>query len=226
MTNILLLLLIGGECYSQNAEKEDSVTRKDYRPTGVRFATDALALIRSGYDETYSGWEVNADIDFYRYFLAADFGSWQRNITSDQGNYANKGTYFRVGADMNFLTKDRYKNVLFFGARYARSVFSEDFYAIVKDPVWGDNDGTYSNQDVSARWFELTGGLKVKLWKFLWLGYTARFKFALATGDTPTMLPYDIPGYGTNDKESTWGFNYQVLIRLPLRSEEGKDKGL
>lgn len=199
-------------------EEKDSVTLKDYIPTGVRLGTDVLALIRSGYDDSFSGWEVNADIDFRRYFLAVDLGNWQRSIASEQGSYSNDGTYFRIGADMNFLTRDPDKNVLFFGVRYGRSIFSENFFAIVEDPVWGDQEGTYTNQDVSARWFELTGGLKVKVWKFIWLGYTARFKFGLATGDTPGMLPYDIPGYGSNDKHSTWGFNYQVLIRLPARS--------
>ena len=214
-------MLITNACLGQEAEEKDSVTLRDFVPTGVRVGTDALALIKTGYEERFSGWEVNADIDFHRYFLAVDFGNWQRSIPSDQGNYSNDGTYFRIGADMNFLTKDPYKNVLFFGARYARSSFSEEYYTVVTDPVWGDAEGTFINQDVSARWFELTGGLKVKIWKILWLGYTARFKFALAMSDTPEMIPHDIPGYGTNDidKESTWGFNYQVLIRLPLRSK-------
>src|SRR5690606_5077832 len=102
------------------------ITLKDYIPTGVRLGTDALALIRSGYDDSFSGWEVNADIDFRRYFLAVDLGSWQRSIASEQGSYSNDGTYFRIGADMNFLNRDPDKNVLFFGVRYGRSIFSED----------------------------------------------------------------------------------------------------
>lgn len=213
-------MLISSHCFCQEAKEKDSVTLRDFVPTGVRIGTDVLALIKTGYEERFSGWEVNADIDFHRYFLAVDFGNWQRTIPSDQGDYSNDGTYYRIGADMNFLTKDPYKNVLFFGARYARSSFSEEYSTVVTDPVWGGVEGTFINQDATARWFELTGGLKVKIWKVLWLGYTARFKFALALSDTPQMIPHDIPGYGTNDieKESTWGFNYQVLIRLPLRS--------
>jgi hypothetical protein len=30
------------------------------------------------------------------------------------------------------------------------------------------------------------------------------------------MEPYEIPGYGTTNKKSTWGFNYQMLISIPL----------
>lgn len=220
MINILLLVSLPTFCLSQEKEEKDSVTLKNFVPTGIRIGTDALALIRNGYDDTFNGWEVNADIDFHRYFLAVDVGSWQRAFDSEEGRYSNDGTYFRVGADVNFLTKDPYKNVLFFGARYARSVFSENLHALVTDPVWGDAENDYSNIDATATWFELTGGLRVRIWKFLWLGYTARFKFGLGTGGTSMMIPHDIPGYGINDKKSTWGFNYQVLFRLPFRSEK------
>jgi hypothetical protein len=222
LTNVLILVLLAFTCVGQEKEADnDSVTVKDFIPTGVRIGTDALALIKTAYDERYSGWELNAEVDFHRYFLAVDMGNWQRDLSSDQGRYTNKGTYFRIGPDVNFLHREADKNVLFFGARYARSVFSEDFFTTIDDPVWGTTEGTFSNSDAKARWFELTGGLRVRVWKIVWLGYTARFKFGLGTSDTPAMLPYDIPGYGRNDKKSTWGFNYLIMVRLPLRSDKG-----
>lgn len=206
-------------CFAQKKKKEkpDTLKLKHFIPTGLRIGTDVIALIKSNTDESYSGWEVNADVDLYRYFLTLDVGSWSRNFQTNDDQYSNDGNYFRIGADMNFLPKDPNRNALIFGARYARSVFSENYVVHVDDPVWGEADEIYTNTDVPARWFELTGGLRVKIWKILWLGYTARYKFGLQTGDTPTMLPHDIPGYGRTDKNSTWGFNYQVLIRLPLR---------
>jgi hypothetical protein len=88
---------------------------------------------------------------------------------------------------------------------------------ITEDPVWGPFSNTYANTDAKARWIELTAGLKVKMWKMFWLGYTARFKFALKTSGDSDMIPHDVPGYGRTDKETTWGFNYQVFIRIPLR---------
>ena len=51
------------------------------------------------------------------------------------------------------------------------------------DPVWGDYQNTYTSDGEKARWFELTGGLKVRMWKNFWLGYTARYKFWLKTTD-------------------------------------------
>jgi hypothetical protein len=31
------------------------------------------------------------------------------------------------------------------------------------------------------------------------------------------MLPHDVPGFGRTNNETTWGFNYYVMIRLPIR---------
>jgi hypothetical protein len=174
----------------------------------------------SQFDDNFSGWEVSADVDFYRYYLVLEYGHWGRTFQPDSGNYNNDGNYFRVGADVNFLLKDPDKNLLFFGLRYGRSTFSEYLDIQVTDPVWGSVHRSYTNSSVTARWFEITGGLKVKVLNWLWMGYTGRFKFSLATSDTPEMLPHDVPGYGRTDKESYWGFNYQVLVRIPLKKDK------
>jgi len=221
----LILIVFPFFCAAQKQKKEkkDTLTARDHIPTGIRIGTDVLALIKSSVDDTYSGWEVNVDVDFYRYFLTLDVGNWGRNFQTNDDHYSNDGNYFRIGADMNFLPKDPNENVLFFGARYARSVFSEEYIINAEDPVWGVVDETYSNIDVSARWYELTGGIRVKVWKVFWLGYTARYKFGLKTDETPTMLPHDIPGYGRiDDKKSAWGFNCQVLIKIPIRKKDAK----
>ena len=75
----------------------------------------------------------------------------------------------------------------------------------------------FYHADVDAWWIELTTGLRVRLWKVLWLGYTGRFKFALSTDGTEEMIPHDVPGFGRTDKETTWGFNYYVMLRIPIR---------
>jgi hypothetical protein len=135
----------------------------------------------------------------------------------EQAAYSNTGNYWRVGADVNFLKKDPDRNMFFLGLRYARSNFSD--YMLVKsyDPIWGSLTQPVSNQNVPASWVEVTTGLRVKIWRIFWLGYTARLKFGLNVADTPVMKPSDVPGYGRADKDSYWGFNYQLFIRIPTR---------
>lgn len=227
-SSILISLLLVALCplvsfaqmQSKKKSKADTVqVKKDYRPTGVRIGTDVIALAKTQYVDTYKGWEVNADVDFDRYYLAVDVGSWSRDFDNKLGDtYSNEGNYFRIGGDVNFLLKDPEKNLLFLGLRYGHAVFSEDMTVTIEDPVWGTfTDQHFVNTDVTAHWFELTGGLKVKIWKMIWMGYTGRFKFGMKTGKTQQMLPHDIPGYGTTDEQSTWGFNYHIFFRIPIR---------
>ena len=198
--------------------KTDSVRNK-YVPTNLRIGTDLVALIRSSVKDDFKGWEVNADVDFYRYHLAVDYGSWARTYRTDSADYDNDGRYFRIGADANFLLKDPERNIFFIGLRYGRASFRETMKVTNDDPVWGPFEQTYNNNAVTSRWFELASGIKVKIYKFIWLGYTARFKFGLKNNGESEMLVHDVPGYGRTNKETTWGFNYQVFVTLPLRKQ-------
>ena len=217
LLSISILLAISFTVVAQNQKKDTVKVKHDFRPTGIRVGTDLVAIIQSGTDKTFEGWEVNGDIDFYRYYFAADYGYWARDYTAYDGTYSNNGTYWRVGADVNFLTKDPDKNMFFFGLRYGSSVFSEQMVLQKVDPVWGDISTTLNNDNVNAHWYELTTGLRVKMLKIIWMGYTVRLKFALDTESTDNMLPSDVPGYGRADASSYWGFNYQIFIRLPVR---------
>jgi hypothetical protein len=209
------------------AQKMDSVKHKAdtvkhrFRPTGIRIGTDVISLVKSQYVESFTGWEVNADVDFYRYYLTLDYGSWGRTYFPDGGAYANDGNYYRAGIDVNFLKKDPERNMFFIGFRYGHSNFSEDYIIDITDPLWGSlPDQHYENKNVKANWLELTTGIRVRMYKFIWMGYTARFKFGLNTSDTDVMLPSDVPGFGRTDKETTWGFNYQIFARLPLSKKK------
>lgn len=203
-----------------NGKAKADTVKIDYLPTGIRIGTDALSIARNFYDNSFSGWEVNADIDFYRYYLAIDAGSWSRSFLPDGGTYDNKGNYWRLGADVNFLLKDPDRNMLFFGARYGHANFSETLNVVTTDQIWGEFAQTYTNSGVTAHWYELVGGLRVKIWKAFWMGYTGRFKFGLKTNETGDLIPSDVPGYGSTDKDNTWGFNYQLFFRIPVRKAQ------
>jgi hypothetical protein len=204
---------------STKVKVKDKPTIKDFIPTGLRVGADVLTLGKGYYKKSFSGWETSADIDLYRYLIAFDYGTWSNNIVGETTVYENDGNYYRIGVDVNFLKKDPDKNAFFLGIRKARSVFSETLVAQVNDDTWGNISQRYDNNNVIGKWTELTMGLKVKIWKVLWMGYTARFKFRLKTSDTPAMMPHDVPGYGRTDKISYWGFNYLVMVRLPVRKQ-------
>ncbi len=201
-------------------QKPDSLRMRFY-PRSIRFGTDLISLIKSQTTSTFTGWEVNADIDCGKYFMAVDYGSWGRNYDlRNGGDYTNSGTYWRAGMDANLLRKDPDKNLVFLGFRYGHSSFSESSNIHISDPFFGDVQKHVTNPAVTAAWGELTGGLRVKIWKEFWMGYTARMKFApTVTGETG-MTTYDIPGYGRNVKGFYWGFNYQIFWRIPFTKQK------
>lgn len=213
------LLTLSGKTFGQS--RKDSVVvdtvRNKYMPTGVRAGFDVLAWGKSRFQDDFNGWEFVGDIDFNRYYFVLEYGNWGRTLNSDSAAYANDGKYWRAGIDVNFLTKDPDRNMFFLGLRYGKSLFTELMSVKRFDPVWGLLADSFYHSDVTASWVELTAGLRVKVWKIFWLGYTGRFKFALSSDGTPEMLPHDVPGFGRTDKDTTWGFNYYFMIRLPIR---------
>lgn len=226
----LVLLCISCAAYGQSGgeppkdtvhyRKPDSLRVKIY-PRAIRFSTDLLSIIRSQTIATFKGWEVNADMDLGRYYLAADYGSWERNYNlKTGGTYSNGGTYWRAGIDVNLLMKDPDRNMFFLGFRYGRSQFHESTTVITNDVVFGTIQQDLVNPSVSAGWGEIVTGLRVKMWKNFWLGYTARMKFAPGVQGDTAVKAYDIPGYGLNGKGVTWGFNYQVMWRIPFGKEK------
>lgn len=229
----LLLVFMTGAAVSQNnpvnpvePEGPDTVVtetirppkeKHDFTPTGLRLGTDLISIGTSIFGSKFSGWEANADIDFYRYYFAVDYGNWAKTLDVDNGQYENSGTYFRVGADVNFLQKDPDHNMFFIGYRYGQSFFDDHISYAYTDPIYGDMSPSVGNTGLRAHWMELTTGLRVKIWKYLWMGYTARFKFAPRVGSFTEFQPYDIPGYGLYERKTYWGFNYQIFFRIPFK---------
>lgn len=203
------------------AQTNDSTSSsKKFIPTGIRFGLDVVPLARAEFAESFQGFEGVVDFDIYRYYPTVEFGNSSRSFISENGNsYQNEGRFWRAGADVNFMKKDPDKNIFSLGFRYGRSTYSESASLNTVDPLWGNFQRDFSNTDLSANWLELTTSLRVKIWKIFWLGYTARFKGALRKDQSQTLLTTDVPGYGSTEKNSTWGFSYYVLVRLPIRKQ-------
>ncbi len=212
--------------FAQEAKvKPADTVRSKYLPTGLRLGTDLISIIKSKATHNFIGWEANADVDFYRYYLAVDYGAWSRKdsvsasqATAGKGYYENHGHYFRAGLDINFLLKDPDRNMFFIGFRYGHSYFDETLSYSFQDSFYGKINKTISASGLSGHWAEITTGLRVKIFPGFWMGYMARLKFSPGVrGASSQLRPLDIPGYGLADHANYWGFNYQVFWRIPFR---------
>ena len=211
------LLLVAFPGYTQEKKPKDSIS--SFKPTGIRFGWDAMSTAKSFAARDFKGWEIDADVDFRKYYLALEAGHWERDVELTNGNYTNSGNYWRAGVDINMLKKDPVKNMFFLGLRFGQSQYDEQLvYSDTSE--FGMFNKTLSNQSLKANWAELTTGLKVRVLKNFWMGYTARMKFSASYSKDQALQTYDIPGYGLTFKTPWWGFNYYLMFRIPIRKEK------
>ena len=109
--------------------------------------------------------------------------------------------------------------MFFVGFRRAHSSFSDYSDYSYTDQFLGVINKSVVNPNAKGNWNELTVGLRVKIWKFIWLGTTGRVKFRLTGKGQDDLKSYEVPGYGRTFKTNWWGINYQLFIRIPVRED-------
>ena len=114
---------------------------------------------------------------------------------------------------------NKHRSSIFFGLMYARSNFKDQISYDQFDQGWGANTLNYSNDNLTARWFEANLGINVRIAGPIYLGYTMRFKFSKSLSGNGELFPYEIPGFGKADKGGQFGFNYYVIYKLRFRDK-------
>lgn len=132
--------------------------------------------------------------------------------------------YFRIGANYNFFYNSDPDYSLFAGVRYGFSPFSFSLSDVtVNSPYW-DETAKFGipSQNVTAGWFELNIGLRVKLWGPISAGWSFRYKSIIHESKTSYGKPWYIPGYGTRN---SIGGSFSIVYTLPLEHlNKPKDK--
>jgi len=203
---------------------------KRFVPTGIRIGTDLSLLGITAFSSNRSGYEINGDIDFHKFFLVWDIGHENRDRVTPLFNYNSEGDYFRIGLDVNLLNphKNQNNNVMFFGVRLAKAFYDDRVTFTIIDNNYGDISQFRRNFGLVANWLEFTAGIKVRMWKNLYLGYTGRLKFSKALKGDEAIRPFDIPGFGKSKERSVFGINYYITYLIkwkdkPLPPEKDRD---
>jgi len=203
---------------------------KQYLPTGLQLSTDIYQpLYYYGYQKTGPQYEFNATIDFARLMLEGDYG-WGRirrkgihKETYITSIVKNEGHYFRIGLNYNFIKNSRDHNAAFLGLRYAKSYFRDHLKSILYDRYWGGHLVDSQQANLQARWFEIVAGVRVKVWEWIYMGCTARYKFGKKISHATSHLPFDIIGWGLNEEDAL-GLNYYIILRIPLQKDKHTPK--
>lgn len=184
---------------------------------GVAVQVDLAGPVMKALGTKFDQLECGARVNFRdKYFPLAELGIGECERTGEQNanRFKTRAPYFRVGMDYNFNKKHN-GNRFFAGLRYGFSRYNYDFTnAEFRDPVYGGSTGLdLSGQKTNMHWMEVSVGCETKLWSFIRLGWTLRFKARLSEKDTSYGSPYYAPGFGKNGA-TTWGGTCNLIFDI------------
>lgn len=196
-------------------ERED--TPKAPLLMGVAVQVDLAGPVMKALNTKFDQLECGARINFRdKYFPLVELGvgECERDGEQNANHFKTRAPYFRVGMDYNFNKKHN-GNRFFAGLRYGFSSYTYDFTNVdFQDPVYGGNTGLdLSGQKANMHWAEVSVGCETKLWSFIRLGWTLRFKVRISEKDTPYGSPYYVPGFGKNGS-TTWGGTCNLIFDI------------
>ena len=215
----LSVISLGGVSFCQEKEKGNTKDRRSFSPYELKIGVNAIrsgrSLIRSDFFMTH---EFQGTLSMYKTILVFDFGV-EENRRGDTYSYTNKGSYFRIGADWNFVKNHQTGNVLSLGLRYAESRFDDDI-TYTTNQGFGEQNYSFLNSGLLAKWAELTVNLRGQVVSNLYMGFTMRWQFSRKINRETILKSFDIPGFGKTKRQNSTGFDYYIAWRIPLKKLE------
>lgn len=235
--SILLCCCLPGLLWAQEDRARspaDSVSRPKMRlsflPTAIRIGPAINPLIQSALDRTGTYYGLQADMPIGRFMVALEYGHADLRRSSEEGvpeadifSYQSSADYYKLGVDANVLldksdnSYDAQDDVIFFGLKYALAVIDDQVSFQTRDNIWETSSIAQSNENLGVRWLEFNAGVKVGVFKNVFIGYNLRYRFLQRYLDRSSLIPYRIPGFGDGDDESNFGFDYYLYYRIPFR---------
>lgn len=235
--SILLLFTLAGLCQAQQEQNKvgaDTVEREKmqlaYLPSALRIGPAVNTLIQTAIDDQGTYYGLQADLAMGRFMLGFDYGHAELSRQSETGvpaseayQYTSKGDYYKIGVDVNLLrdkkadTYDARGDIIFFGLKYAFSIIDDEVSFSTPENFWETSAINQRNENLMVSWVEMNAGVKVAIFKHVFLGYTLRYRFAQNSAGRSSLVPYRVPGFGSGEDESNFGFDYHIFYQIPFR---------
>lgn len=199
-----------------NSEKNDSINK--FELNGIRIEIDVSPVITTflngGAVYQYES-ALQAEIN-NRYYPVLEIGfAGADKLTTSGINYQGNAFFYRLGMDFNLIKnqtiENKFKNYFLIGARLGHTNFDYNLQNIIFENGYWDTNFQKDFQGKSFNlWFEITAGIRVEIYKRVYIGWTARIKNLITQTEQGEYKPLHIPGFGINGDGSAWGFNYMI----------------
>lgn len=211
----------------QKTSQDSAVYKQRY---GLRVGIDLSKPIRSLVEEDYRGLELIADFRIsHNVYIAGELGNEEKTRQEDNYNFTTSGSYLKVGLDWN--TYDNWygmENIINLGFRVGVSSFSQtlnEYQIYNTNQYWNEVQSGITGEDMlgeysglNAQWAEIVLGMKVELFKNVFMGVSARLNYLIndsAAGNFPNLF---VPGFNkvTDGSQFGVGYNYSISYLIPI----------
>lgn len=221
------MLMISITCITLHAQEQP----KEKAPllSGVAVSADVVGFAMKALGAKFANMEVGARINLYdKYFPVAELGigDCHREGAETGNTFSATAPYMRFGIDYNFNKKHN-GNRLFGIVRYGFSSYKYDIgNAAFSDPVYSISGPLELNgQKATGHWLEFGVAVETKLWSFVRLGWSIRYKKRINLKCPDEGEPYFIPGFGKND-DNCFGGSVNLIFDVGKTTKKAKTPAL
>lgn len=155
-----------------------------------------------------------------RYKPVFEVGLGSSNYSPSGMNFTYRSpasVFFRLGANYNFLYNSNPDYSFYAGARYGIAPFSFSVTDITINSSYWDETSRFDipSQNVTAGWFELVLGLRVKIAGPISAGWAFKYQQIIHQSKTTFGEPWYIPGFGSRGSSISGSFS--IVYTLPLQ---------
>lgn len=219
-SNILLLwTLCCVPAFAQEAD-DSTIAPQPSMPKvhQLRVGIDITQPIINAALDNREAYEFQLDYYFKKELYIVAEGGWG-NAAVDYPDlaYTSSNAFARVGIDKSLLPRllPGDWDMVFIGLRYGIAPISRSAATYTtNDAFWGVTTGTIPGKNFTAHWAEITGGLRLELFKGLFVGYNIRGRFLLNQKPFQELPPSFVAGYGKGDKNSIFDYNFYVTYAI------------
>lgn len=209
----------------------DSIKPKKKPTMGLRFGIDLFRLIQSQASDDYQGFEAVADFRIReKLYIAVEVGNEEVTKQVEQVNFSTKGTYYKIGFDLNMFDNwEGMDNQVVLGLRLASSSYNHflnSYTLLDRSPFWQEAGAitdsgfaTGERPNLDAFWIEIITGFKVELVTNIYLGLSLRLNRLINDTVPENFDNIYIPGFNKKTEDNKFGasFNYTLTYRIPLK---------
>lgn len=192
---------------------------------GFNFFDGVMSL----FGQSHSSYDIQAGLSLHNWIeplVELGIGFADNHPETSNFRYKSKPSFYgKIGANYNFFYKSNPDYQVYLGLRFGYTNYKYEITDInINSNYWGQsNQLSIKDQHGTAFYGQVAAGLKVKIWKWISLGWSLRYGFKMHQTHSENSNPWFIPGYGTGALSATFSLIYSIpihteKIEIPLKT--------